>query len=263
MKSLLNAKWISRWVRVIVRRLLPYGSVRRVLRGPLLGYRFKVAPAMGLNYMLGGSHYPFDQFKGVLNEGMVVYDIGGNRGQMALFFASMVGAKGTVVSFEPVKKMADKIIENAALNDLKHLRVETLALAEVCGKSNFEFDLEHSTQGCLVRDVSPSSRHNIIEVTLMTLDAYVLTNDINPDLIKIDVEGGAKGVLSGGRELLKASRPVVMIELHNESEREAVAWCVQELDYVVVDAQKDPVSDVMSFSENIVWLFPREKMFDK
>ena len=37
----------------IARLLFPYGSVRRVLWGPLRGYKYVVQPGMGLTYAFG------------------------------------------------------------------------------------------------------------------------------------------------------------------------------------------------------------------
>jgi hypothetical protein len=78
---------------LLARLLFPYGSIRRVLFGPLQGYQYVVQPGMGLTYALGygaGNDFLADR----VESGEVVFDVGGNRGQFALFFAELVGEGG-------------------------------------------------------------------------------------------------------------------------------------------------------------------------
>src|SRR5437867_4319614 len=93
----------------VVRFFYPFGSRRSVLKGPLKGTQFLVAPAMGLTYALGRDTYHFDWFAGKLQSGMTVYDIGANRGQMTLFFSRAVGPAGMVVAFEPVPALFEDL----------------------------------------------------------------------------------------------------------------------------------------------------------
>lgn len=73
-------------IPLIARWLYPYGAVRRVVRGPVRGMRFIVEPGMGVSYAMGSGAYNFGFLASRCRRGMTVYDIGANRGQMALFF---------------------------------------------------------------------------------------------------------------------------------------------------------------------------------
>ena len=66
-----------------------------------------------------------------------------------------------------------------------------------------------------------------IDVT--TLDQW---SSFAIDLVKIDVEGGELDVLLGGKQLLKTSRPHLLVEISDESFCE-IKNILSELDYKV------------------------------
>jgi len=53
-----------------------------------------------------------------------------------------------------------------------------------------------------------------LTVPAITLDSYCHSNDIRPDVIKIDVEGAELLVLQGGRAVLGSCKPVILCEVH-------------------------------------------------
>ncbi len=55
----------------------------------------------------------------------------------------------------------------------------------------------------------------MVEVAVVTLDEEL--TDVNPCVIKIDVEGAERDVLLGGRRLIERVRPVVIFEHEPEA----------------------------------------------
>jgi FkbM family methyltransferase len=157
--------------------------------------------------------------------GDTVYDVGGNRGQFTLLFSHLVGEKGTVVAFEPVEKLANTIRRNLSLNSISNTCVVAAAAAGSNGTAEFKYTDERSTQGML-GETEPSyqlSSAETIEVQTVRLDHVVRERGkAPPDLMKIDVEGGAGVALAGAERLLEAYEPDVYIELHGPEERQAV-----------------------------------------
>ena len=98
----------------LARRLYPYGAVRTVLRGPVRKARYVVAPGMGVTYALGMDAFHMSFLGRFSRDGMTVYDVGANRGQLALFFSRVVGPRGRVVSFEPVPSVFATLEQNIA-----------------------------------------------------------------------------------------------------------------------------------------------------
>jgi FkbM family methyltransferase len=216
---------VPRLVNGVVRLLYPFGSCRRVLKGPLRTMRFKVAPAMGLTYALGRDAYHFAWLARRIRPGMTVYDVGANRGQLTLFFARAVGPAGAVVSFEPVGALFADLEANVRLNGLAQVRPYRLALADRCGAALFAFSGRHPTQGKLV-GCEPS--YDNPEATAAPVEAAALDELVArdrlppPGLLKIDVEGAAALVLRGAARTIERHAPDVFIELHGGEEQQAV-----------------------------------------
>lgn len=231
-------------VQSVVRRLYPYGSIRKVLFGRLRGTRFLVEPSMGFTYALGGRALNWGFLEKQIAPGMVVYDIGANRGQMTLFFAALTGPTGKVLSFEPVKALSSVIERNLSLNGFVNVDVQPVALADFAGRSAFIFSQGRSTQGCLIasetHDCQPT-KNEAIDVDVERLDSLTEGGFPLPSLIKVDVEGAAAAVLCGAKRTIEKASPSIYIELHGPEEQRAVrdlqqsfGYCVQTLDGVTV-----------------------------
>ena len=49
---------------------------------------------------------------------------------------------------------------------------------------------------------------------MMTLDHFCFVNDIDPDLIKMDIEGAEVDAIKGSIEILKKGRAIFILSLH-------------------------------------------------
>ena len=107
--------------------------------GPLRGIKFIVAPSMGLTFIFGYDSMNWSFFRKHLSKGMVIFDIGANRGQMGLFFSREVGPTGQVYCFEPMTHLAAELKKNLDVNeDRKSTRLNsshiTISYAVFCLK---------------------------------------------------------------------------------------------------------------------------------
>lgn len=89
--------------------------------------------------------------------------------------------------------------------------VTAAAVAEEPGHRTFYRDADHSAASSLYPELVPERKRRPIEVPVVTLDED-LPADVEPALIKIDVEGGELAVLEGARHTLERARPVVVFE---------------------------------------------------
>ncbi|MFH5805522.1 FkbM family methyltransferase [Alienimonas sp. DA493] len=229
--------------------------MRRVLAGPLHGVQFVVRDAMGVAYALGMDGQHLRGLAGRVRAGQTVYDVGGNRGQVALLFAGAVGSDGRVVCFEPVPSLADDLERNLALNEFGQARVVRAAAADAEGVMTFDFPEDRATQGKL-RDVEPTYRHDgasVLQVNAVTLDGVVAAGERSPDLLKIDVEGAAAAVLRGARRLLEERAPAVYIELHGPEERAGVRDELLSRGYRAETMDGRPVTDPLADRADPLW----------
>jgi FkbM family methyltransferase len=207
-----------------VRTIFPHGAVRFVLRGPIRGARYEVAPGMGMTYALGAAAYGHLEFARLVKPGMTVYDIGANRGQMALLFARQVGPSGAVMCFEPLPELCQKLERNLALNGIRNVSVQCLALADVSETRVFLYHPDRSTQGKLADVERSYSASDAQEVRVQTasIDELIAGGMSPPDFMKVDVEGAGAVLLQGASNTLRQYRPTIYIELHGPEEQAAV-----------------------------------------
>ncbi len=148
-----------------------------------------------------------------LRDGMTVFDVGANVGELTLLFSRFVGEGGRVHAFEPSGAGFERLTAICRAASLRNVVLNRLALAEregAVGLHVYEGDyLSWST-----RAVRPLENYGINvappkteETPATTLDLYCDRNGVaRVDLLKIDVEGAEYQVLLGARRMLEARR---------------------------------------------------------
>jgi FkbM family methyltransferase len=139
---------------------------------------------------------------------LVSLDIGGNRGWFAYYMARL---SREVHVFEPNPICLRQLARYKTANMVVH----EFALSDRTGTATMRFDPNNTGIGtiesanCLTKN--PGVRDVVeIDVPLRTLDGLGLAN---VGFMKIDVEGHEAAVLRGGKLLLVADRPVILVEL--------------------------------------------------
>ena len=241
----------------LARLIYPTGSIRKVHRGPLRGYQYLVGPGMGVSYAWGVETMNWSWFTRHVRPGMTVYDVGANRGQMALMLAHLVGPTGHVVSFEPVAELYTQLIRNLELNQLQRVRTMNAAVAEFDGELSFAYDPTRPTQG-QIENCEPKYRITAAPTTVKAVKLETVATSVPPPgMIKIDVEGGGGRVLAGAVGVLRKYHPILYVELHGPEERAAVADLVQKgCGYVVQATTGELVQDVAGSEHDVLCCFP-------
>jgi FkbM family methyltransferase len=150
-------------------------------------------------------------FRRYLQPGMRVADIGANVGYYTLLAASIVGAHGEVLAFDPNSENARLILLSIAANGFKNVRLYPLALSDAPGHAYFSSHIG-SNGGFLDPSASLADGHGLI-VPTTRLD------DLAPgrlDFLKLDTEGSEYRILKGATRALADSRPIVTTEFSCE-----------------------------------------------
>lgn len=140
-------------------------------------------------------------------------DVGANCGIYTVL-ACTVNANVRVVAVEPVPKVCAALAYNVRQNNLdSRVRILNVALSDSNRTVPFH-EAEDSTMGSLAVDGyrSQRGRGRVIQVECRTLDWVVDELNIEPDFIKLDVEGFEHLVLTGGRRVLSRYRPRIVLE---------------------------------------------------
>ncbi|WP_312318533.1 FkbM family methyltransferase [Stenotrophomonas sp.] len=151
-------------------------------------------------------------FKTFIEPEMVVVDIGGNIGLTALLFSSL--AKDVHV-FEPSPSTHTILERNLANGSADNVTHYNLGLASEPGAALIT-RAKDNRSGAFVSDAETRISGHVSEsIQLDTLDAVCRRHGIDPDFIKIDVEGFEESVLRGGTDLLAQRKGVFVMELNH------------------------------------------------
>ncbi len=155
-------------------------------------------------------------FDRLIEPGDTVLDIGANIGLTTLRMAHRVGPSGRVHSFEPNPKLFPRLTEMVERNGLSNITLHAVAL----GPREDRLTLYVPKGNMGAASIMPERIANAtdkFEVPVRPLDAVL--GDLGAvKLIKIDVEGGEAGVLSGAGTLIQRTRPKAIIyELNSAS----------------------------------------------
>lgn len=178
----------------------------------------------------------FAALKEVLKPGSTFLDIGGNKGDFALFAAGLVGPQGRVVCFEPHPENAGWIRKSVELNGFAYLAVEELALADRDGEATLNIGGKSGQHSFEARKRDRGS----VPVRTMTLDHFAAEAGLDRiHAIKIDVEGAEDLVIAGAAELLARDRPVLFLDVHDIGDERlaALTKVLLALDYRITELE--------------------------
>lgn len=167
-----------------------------------------------------------------LKEGEQFIDVGAHLGYFSTLAAHLVGAKGNVLAFEASKNTFALLRKN--LQGLPQASCLNQAVSDENGVLSFyEFPILYSEYNTM--EIKQFEQENWFiknkpskaDVTTITLDEFIIQHHLQPNLIKIDVEGAEYRVLMGMKNFLKNNFkcPIVMeylnVERHNTAHQDA------------------------------------------
>jgi FkbM family methyltransferase len=145
---------------------------------------------------------------------------------MSLVMARAAGPSGRVHAFEPQPAMAARLAENAALNGIQNIEVETSCLGAAAGPVELfvpRRGISNVGQSSLYLDRHPRLgdadlvRHS---VPMTTIDEHARRKGLpSLDLLKIDIEGAEQSLLAGAAATLDRFRPLIVFEANAETQR--------------------------------------------
>ncbi|WKL58555.1 FkbM family methyltransferase [Asticcacaulis sp. ZE23SCel15] len=159
----------------------------------------------------------------ILTPGGTYIDIGANIGVHLLYAGHLVGASGKCIAFEPHPVTYAICHENLEINGLlERVLLFDEAVSDVAGQVlDFEYFTQHpAMSGFKVSEARLEKFHGdvqTIKVKTTTIDAVIKAQDIEPDLIKIDIEGFEILALKGGVDTIGASARTCYVIEHEKA----------------------------------------------
>lgn len=144
-------------------------------------------------------------------ESDVFFDIGANLGHYSLIVS---GLKNTIsYAFEPIPETFLQLEKQVKLNKL-HDKISIHNL----GISDKRSELFFSTKKGTMNHIVLKESKDVVKIPVTTIDNFCY--DIQPTIIKIDVEGYEKFVLDGALNILKSEElKVIIIEFNNSGKK--------------------------------------------
>jgi FkbM family methyltransferase len=143
--------------------------------------------------------------------GDTVLDIGAFKGDTAIYFADLVGPRGKVYSFEPVRANFNDLVHNVRQNELESI---VTPVNKGCGGAAGRVRIATAQSGSPWAFISEDRGVEDVEIT--SIDTFVAEQKLaKVDFIKFDVEGLEYDVISGGKNTIAASRPKMAVSLYH------------------------------------------------
>ncbi len=208
----------------IFKKITRFLDIPVSIRFPVIGHRIVVSLTKNLSFVLSsgsaGEEKERNNFARIVSFGQFksFFDVGANIGIYSFLFKSLV-PQGRVVMFEPDPQNAKLILLTLAQSNLQNMELIEAAASDIEGTIAFFKDELSGATGAIAStelEVTFGNRHHgavpaKIVVKTVTLDAICLRK-IDPDFIKIDVEGAEMSVFVGAMSLIKRASPAIFFE---------------------------------------------------
>jgi FkbM family methyltransferase len=157
-----------------------------------------------------------------IRNGDTCIDVGAHKGYVTCLLASVVGAAGTVLSFEPDPRAFDALSKNLRMNQYQQVQPFSFALGAEDGSIPLTLT---NTLGWSSRYPNPLARSDeigTITVNCIQFDGqqhftYLLSESRCLSFVKIDAEGCEPEIWYGMIETIKRFKPLISMEINYQS----------------------------------------------
>jgi len=177
-----------------------------------------------------------DHMTSSCEDGMTVFDVGANMGTHSLPLSRIVGQDGAVVCFEPHPKTFEALVANIERNGFTNVIPKQVALGAASGTAELFVEQDEAGVGSHSLMHRTEDIESTEEVRVTTGDEFVEAEGFEPDLIKVDVEGGEKIVLEGLDETLRQTKPTLIIEIHDVVDSAEIHAFLESYDYSIEES---------------------------
>ncbi len=143
-----------------------------------------------------------------------VIDIGAHIGLVSMPASTVINEKGIIYAFEPARENLKYLSKHIKINNIRNIKVID-SLVGATDQENVEFYeyLGPSGMNTSVNNNTTSGYKKTL-CKQIKLDTFCEIESINPDIIKIDVEGFEYEVLSGAESIISKSKPLIFLSVH-------------------------------------------------
>lgn len=202
------------------------GIILPAFGSQLKGLKLKVHPQLSMS-LFWRNIEPAKHllYRLVVKENDVIFDIGANTGLHSIFLAKLYSSV-KIFAFEPLPANVKYIKDIKIINKLVNIEVIESAIGAHVGDVFFNTSTNNS-MGHI------SEQKTGLKVKINTLDEFISFRKLNPNFIKIDVEGSEIDVLQGFSNLIETVFPIIVIESHNPENDLAISAFFKNYKYTI------------------------------
>jgi FkbM family methyltransferase len=186
-----------------------------------------------------------------IQSGMTVFDIGCNFGVISVLASLLLNRTGCIHSFDGNVNVFSNAGILAKSNNIDNINWHHTLIGESTSENTDFYVIPALNSPASTRCnfiTIPCPDAELRQVPMVSLDDFCKTNNIVPDIIKIDVEGSEYSVLCGAENIIKNNHPMFIIETHAD-EINGIMGSLEELVYFI-DKNNYKLLD-LSTNENI------------
>ena len=173
----------------------------------------------------------FSLINQIAKKSNVFFDIGGHYGWFSIAWICSGGRHA--VAFEPSSANASIIEQTITKNGYQNnIQIKEIALGSATREEELYIFRGDSSRNFINPNFENKNKFSKEIVETHRLDDFRDTLE-SPDLIKIDVEGFESEVLLGASEIIKSSKPLVVVEIHDVKNAIDVSAFFSNLNYKI------------------------------
>ncbi len=139
----------------------------------------------------------------------IILDVGTCLGDSILIFRDYT--TNPIIGFEPVQETYNLAIQTLELNKIENAKIENFAL----GNKNETIEINISPEHLEWASIDGRKTDIKESIICTTLDEYVLKNNLQVGLIKVDIEGFEPKFLEGAINTIKEQKPILLISIYH------------------------------------------------
>lgn len=163
----------------------------------------------------GGKHNAgFAEWAACCGNKHTVFDIGAHIGLYTIPASKVMALGGRVYAFEPGAANRIYLMRHLKYNSINNVVIVPYLVG---GESKKEQVFYENRETDPMNSLYPKKNFSLYEKVFreqISLDDFVDRNGIEPQIIKIDVEGAEYGVLKGASKTIKKYSPIIFVSVH-------------------------------------------------
>jgi FkbM family methyltransferase len=153
---------------------------------------------------------------------IIFADIGSFVGFYAIYFSKLTNDKNKVFAIESNKLYCEDIKKSKDINNIKNIEILEAILSDKNEEQVFyrEFAMNQKnlkSSNFQNKKLFEEIKSNLKKNNTIQLDDLFLEEKQKPSILKIDVHGAEGKVIKGGKNFLKESVNIILLELHSQN----------------------------------------------